>query len=77
MKSPIQNLLKCDELTYLGHKINRDGIHPTDERVKAIQNMPSPSDVTTLRSFLGAVSQLGRFIPNLQTLCSPLHQLLQ
>ena len=39
-------------VVYLGHKIDRDGLHPTDEMVKAIRDAPNPSNVRELRSWL-------------------------
>ena len=39
--------------------------------------MPLPSDVSTLRSFLGSVQFYGKFIPNLATLSEPLNNLLR
>ncbi|KAL5510070.1 hypothetical protein EMCRGX_G005543 [Ephydatia muelleri] len=63
------------EVTYLGYRIDQDGIHPTEEHVLAIKQMPAPSNVKELRSFLGAINYYSRFLPNLQSLCTPLHQL--
>lgn len=39
--------------------------------------MRAPSNLTLLRSFLGAINYYGRFIPNIQTLKRPLDQLLK
>jgi len=39
--------------------------------------MPAPYDLTTLRSFLGAINYYGRFIPNMHVLRRPLDQLLK
>ena len=63
------------EVIYLGYRIDQDGIHPTEEHVLAIKQMPAPSNVKELRSFLGAINYYSRFIPNLQSLCTPLYQL--
>ena len=43
----------------------------------AVIRMPPPSDVSTLRSFLGSVKFYGKFIPNLATLLEPLNRLLR
>ena len=43
----------------------------------AVIRMPPPSDVSTLRSFLGSVQFYGKFIPNLATLSEPLNRLLR
>ena len=37
--------------------------------------MPAPSDVSSLRSFLGSVQFYGKFIPNLSTISEPLTRL--
>ena len=72
---------KCVFLTksveYLGHVIDQDGLHPSKEKVRAIQEAPQPKNVTELKSFLGLLNYYGKFIPNLSTLLAPLYQLLQ
>ena len=41
---------------YLGHIIDERGLHPTTEKVKAIQEAPKPKNVAELRSFLGIIN---------------------
>jgi hypothetical protein len=43
----------------------------------AIAKFPVPTDLTTLRGFLGLVNQLGHFLPNLAHLTVDLRQLLK
>ena len=51
------NKTKCEfllpKVEYLGHLIDGNGLHPTKEKVNAIQEAPQPHNVTELRSFLG------------------------
>ncbi|XP_058872250.1 uncharacterized protein K02A2.6-like [Acipenser ruthenus] len=65
------------EVQYLGHKIDAEGIHPAEEKVRAIAEAPTPKNTTELKSFLGMVNYYHRFLPNLSTLLAPLHHLLQ
>lgn len=63
------NMDKC-ELTrhtvrFLGHVISADGVRPDPEKTRAVQDMEAPKNVSELRSFLGMVNQLGRFLPSL------------
>ncbi|XP_052751504.1 uncharacterized protein K02A2.6-like [Galleria mellonella] len=75
------NKNKCQflkkSITYLGHKINENGLHPTEEKVNDIKNSPRPTDVSTLRTFLGMVNYYQQFIPNLASKLNPLYTLLQ
>jgi hypothetical protein len=64
-------------VTYLGHKIDAEGLHPLEEKVIAIRDARAPRDVTELRSFLGLVNHYARFLPHLSTILAPLHSLLQ
>ncbi|XP_048247554.1 uncharacterized protein K02A2.6-like [Haliotis rufescens] len=69
--------VKKDSVTYLGHRIDAQGLHPLEEKVNAIVSAPAPQNVTKLKSFLGMVQYYQRFLPNLSTTLVPLHGLLQ
>ena len=66
-----------DRVEYLGHIIDKDGLHPVPSKVKAITEAPAPTNVNELRSYLGMVQYYARFLPNLATELSPLNQLLK
>ena len=72
------NKSKCfflrPSIEYLGHK---DGLHPTTEKVRAIQEAPQPRNVGELRSFFGIINYYNRFLPNLSAKLAPLYRLLQ
>ena len=51
----------------MGHVISDGGVMIDEDKLKAIRDMTPPSDVKTLRSFLGMVNYLSKFIPNLAT----------
>uniref|UniRef100_A0A3B3DHQ9 ribonuclease H n=1 Tax=Oryzias melastigma TaxID=30732 RepID=A0A3B3DHQ9_ORYME len=55
----------CHTVKFLGHVITAAGVQPDPEKTSAVQEMNAPTNVSELRSFLGMVNQLGRFIPNL------------
>ena len=66
-----------DEIKYLGHKIDANGLHPDEEKVTCIINAPEPKDESTLRAFLGQMTYYTHFIDNLSTLTAPLNKLLR
>lgn len=74
------NRAKCSflrpSITYLGHVIDKDGLHPTQEKVRAIKEAPTPRNVEELRSFLGLINYYSKFLPNLSSKLSPLYVLL-
>ena len=65
------------EVEYLSHKINREGLQPSDSKVAAIVEAPPPKNVSELKSFLGMVNYYGKFLPNLSTTLAPLYRLLR
>uniref|UniRef100_A0A914HA85 RNA-directed DNA polymerase n=1 Tax=Globodera rostochiensis TaxID=31243 RepID=A0A914HA85_GLORO len=65
------------ELLFLGHIISAEGIRPDPSRSKAIRQMPPPHDVSTLRSFLGALNYYGKFVKEMREIRAPLDQLLR
>ena len=46
---------------YLGHIIDKDGLHPAPEKVRAIQLAPEPRNITELRAFLGLLNYYSKF----------------
>lgn len=54
-----------EKVSFLGHEISSKGIGPSYTKIKAICEMPAPTDLSRLRSFLGAVNFYGKFIKNL------------
>lgn len=65
-----------DSVKYLGFVFDKNGRRPDPENVRAIQNMPPPSNVATLRSFLGLISYYSNFLPQLHRLRAPMNHLL-
>ena len=41
---------------YLGHKISAQGLQPTDEKIRAINNAPALTNISQLKSFLGLIN---------------------
>lgn len=68
---------KVRELEFLGHILNREGIRPTEHRMAAIKGFREPMNISELRSFLGLITYVGRFIPHLAAKTEPLRQLLR
>nr|XP_037288773.1 uncharacterized protein K02A2.6-like [Rhipicephalus microplus] len=55
-------------VTYLGHRIDANELHPMEKNVDAIRLAPSPQSVCELRSFLGMVTFYNKFMPDLSTI---------
>ena len=74
------NSEKCEfsmgSVTFLGHVIDEVGIHPDPDKIQAIQQIKVPTNVTELRRFLGMVTYLSKFSPNLSQKVKPLRYLL-
>jgi hypothetical protein len=54
-----------DEVEYLGHIIDKNGLRKTKDKISAITEAPQPKTVTQVRSFCGMVNYYSRFVPNL------------
>ncbi len=63
------------EVRYLGHVIGNSTVKPDPEKVRAIADMPRPTDKKGVQRFLGLVTYLGKFIPNQAEVTAPLRQL--
>ncbi|XP_062703968.1 uncharacterized protein K02A2.6-like [Aedes albopictus] len=70
------NILQ-NQVKFLAHIVDEKGLHPDPAKVDAIVKMPPPKDVTTLRSFLGAVNFYAKFVPEMHQLRRPLDAMLK
>ena len=52
------------------------GVAPDPEKVEAIAKLSAPTDVPTLRSFLGCCNYYKRFVPRYAHISAPLTDLL-
>lgn len=66
-----------DEVKYLGYIISAQGIQADPEKIEGIVNIPTPSNVTELRSLLGTINFYAKFVKNLSTILAPLYNLLK
>ena len=75
------NRAKCvslaESVDYLGFKVDAEGVHPLPAKVRAVEEAPTPRNVSELKSFLGLLSYYSRFLPNMATLLAPLYKLLR
>ena len=61
------------EVQYVGHVLSADGILRTGEdRIKAIIDLKTPTTIKELRSVLGTVDFVRKFIGNLAPIIKPL-----
>ena len=75
------NLEKCHfaktKISWLGYEINKNGIKPIVSKTQAILNLQQPTTQKQLKSFLGSIHHLTKFIPNLAETCKEFRKLLQ
>ena len=64
------------QVTYLGHRVRKEGIQAMEDKVDAISNAPPPKNVSELKSYLGMINYYQKFLPNLSSVLAPLHKLL-
>ncbi|WZY99291.1 hypothetical protein YC2023_071620 [Brassica napus] len=75
------NLKKCtfctDNLVFLGFVVSADGVKVDQEKIKAIQEWPSPTTVGEVRSFHGLAGFYRRFVKDFSTLAAPLTEIIK
>ena len=60
---------------YLGYHVSDKGLSTDQEKTEAVAKFPRPTDLKSLRSFLGLAPYYRRFIPCFSKIASPLHML--
>uniref|UniRef100_A0AAZ3NNW3 Reverse transcriptase/retrotransposon-derived protein RNase H-like domain-containing protein n=1 Tax=Oncorhynchus tshawytscha TaxID=74940 RepID=A0AAZ3NNW3_ONCTS len=67
---------KVPEVRFHGHILSSTGLKADPEKVKAVLEMPHPSDVKGVQRFVGFVTYLAKFLPRLSEVCEPLRRLM-
>lgn len=74
-------LSKCSflqrEVKFLGHKVDNRGIHTLDDKIRAVESFPPPTNVDQIRCFLGMAGFYRQFIKDFSRIAQPLTQLLK
>ncbi|KAI4894807.1 hypothetical protein NFI96_015293, partial [Prochilodus magdalenae] len=67
---------KVAEVQFHGHILSSNGLKPDPEKVRAIVNMPNPTDAKGVQRLIGFANYLAKFMPHLSAVCEPLRRLL-
>src|SRR5690348_3112080 len=70
---------KCEffktEVEFLGHIVGRDGVRMMEDKVQAMKEWPTPTNVRDVRAFLGTTGYYRKFIKDFSSISSPLSEL--
>lgn len=77
----ILNTEKCrftaSQITFLDHLVDKDGVRPDPDKIKAANKFIVPTNIKQLRSFLGFCSYFRCFVLQFAQLAAPLKRVLR
>ncbi|GKE90442.1 putative reverse transcriptase domain-containing protein [Tanacetum coccineum] len=72
---------KCEfwlqEVLFLGHVVNQNGIHLDPSKIEAVKNWKAPTTPSEIQSFFGIAGYYRHFIVNFSNIAKPLTSLTQ
>ena len=76
VKLAVEKLQLClEEVPLIGHYATNSGLKIHPEKVRAVLEVPRPTDAKSLLRFNGTVQYLAKFLPHLSDMSQPLRQL--
>ena len=70
-------IIAQESIEWLGYKLTRTGLSPVNAKAQGKSERLRPNNLKKLRSFLGAVNQFNKFIPNLASISFPFRTILK
>ena len=70
-------VIKTKECSFFGMLYTPDGVKPSPDKIKAIEQLEPPKDNKELHTFLGMAIYMSSFIPKLADHTAPLRDLLK
>ena len=74
MRSVLPRQKECN---FFGMLYTPDGVKPSPDKVRTIENLEPPKDKKELHTFLGMVMYMSSFFPNLTDYTAPLRNLMK
>lgn len=62
-------------MEFFGYRFKNEGLKPTQDKVRAVKECKPPGSKETIKSFLGMIGYLSKFIPLFAVLTAPLQRL--
>ena len=69
--------LRQNEVPFIGHIATDKGLRVDPAKVRAIREMPAPTDKVGVQRLLGLAQYLSKFLPHLSDITKPLRELTQ
>ena len=67
----------CNQVTFCGYTICKEGVRPMQSNVEAVLNAPEPTNVSEVKSFMGMLNYYQNYLPSLASIAEPIHCLLR
>ncbi|XGW20173.1 hypothetical protein V3C99_003753, partial [Haemonchus contortus] len=73
--NPKMCILMEPKVEFLGHVLDKDGLHADPKKISAIREYPTPQTRSELKTFLGMCSYYRKFILRFSKIAAPLHEM--